>query len=496
VPVLFLFAENQVQQVTLDALWRPLGLAVLLAAALLFTGAALFWDWWRGALLASLVLALFYSFGHAWNLVGGRLGDPIWLADIYLAVGVIVAFAIWRGGRWVRPATGFLDVAVVMLLLFNGAKVADFALGSASPVGRAEPSPQAGLDASGRRPDILYVVLDRYAGAPTLAREYGFDNEPFLGELEQRGFVVARDAWANYFKTALSLASSLSMEFLDTARFSATGPAAFDPIHRALRDHLAVPVTLKSLGYEYVHIASYWEPTATNVDADFVLRYQDATEFEAAVRSTTALMLLEPPEPPDRDPETIHFPTLARETTHFAFDTLEDAASRPGPTFVMAHILVPHPPYVFDVDGSLPTADESRQRSEEERYVRQLQWTNQRVLQMLDRLLAVPQAERPVIVLQADEGPFPDGYRFGGADFPWLEATPAEVAHKFGILNALHLPGIHPAESGVTDRTSPVNNFRIVLNAYFDADLPLLPDVSYLSTDHDRPYQLTEYPRQ
>ncbi|HEX6129007.1 MAG TPA: hypothetical protein VF071_08310 [Candidatus Limnocylindria bacterium] len=495
VPVLFLFAENQVQQVTLDALWRPLGLAVLLAAALLVTGAALFWDWQRGGLLAALVVGLFYSFGHAWNLVGAQLDDPIWLADMYLVAGVIGAVVIWRGGRWVRPANAFLNLAVAVLLLFNAGRVAEFALGSASPIGDARLSPQAGLDASGPRPDIIYVVLDRYAGAPTLEHQYGFDNGPFLDELENRGFGVAREAWANYFKTALSLVSSLSMDFLDTGRFNATGPAAFDPIHRALRDHLPVPVTLTSLGYEYVHIASYWEPTATNADADIVVRYQDITEFEAAVRSTTLLMLLEAPQPPDLDPETIHFPTLARETTLFAFDAVEDAASRPGPTFIFAHILVPHPPYVFDADGSLPTDEELRQRSEQERYLRQLEWTNGRVLQMVDRLLDVPEGERPVIILQADEGPFPDGYRLGGADFPWLEATADEIAHKFAILNALHLPGVEPAKSGLTDSTSPVNNFRIVLNAYFDAGLPLVPDRVYLSRDHAHPYEFVEYRR-
>ena len=46
-----------------------------------------------------------------------------------------------------------------------------------------------------------------------------------------------------------------------------------------------------------------------------------------------------------------------------------------------------------------------------------------------------------------------------------------------------------------TDRTSPVNAFRILFNAYFDAGLELLPDVTYLSPDHDHMYDLVEYPR-
>ena len=493
-PVLFLFAENQVQQVTLDALWRPLAMAVLLAAALLFTGAALFWDWWRGALLASLAVALFSSFGHAWNLVGGLLGDRMWLVNIYLLLGVVGAWAVWRGGRWVRPANGFLNVAVALLLLLNAGRVAEFALGSASPVGEA-PSPPVGLEASGPRPDIYYLIFDRYANAETLQRVYGMDNEPFLRELEDRGFDIARDAWANYFKTALSLASSLGMDYLDTERFNATGPTAFSQVHQALQDHLTVPATLTSLGYEYVHVSSYWEPTATNVDADIVVRYEDATEFDAAVRATTLLSLLEEPQIVDSDPESIPFPSLARETTLFAFDAVERAAGRPGPTFVFAHILVPHPPFVFDADGSVPTTAENEARTEEERYAAQLTWANGRILAMVDRLLDVPAGQEPVIILQADEGPRPERYRNHESGFQWFSAEDHEIAQKFGILNALHLPGVNARDAGLTDRTSPVNNFRILLNAYFGADLELLPDITYLSRDHAHPYEFREYPR-
>jgi len=494
VPVLFLFAENQVQQVTLDPLWRPLALGVLLAVTLLLTCSALLWDWLRGALLASLVLVLFYSFGHAWNLVGGALGDRVWLADIYLIVGVAGGFLIWRrGGSWVPSATGFLNVAVLLLLAFNMGRVADFALGSASPVG-GTPSPPPGIDASGRRPDIYYLIFDRYGGAGTLERVYHHDNEPFLAALEERGFAVARDAWANYFKTALSLTSSLSMDYLDPQRFPPEAEG-FGLVHQALRDPLRVPATLTAIGYEYVHVASYWEPSATNADAQIVVRYEDATEFEAAVRATTALSLLEEPRDEDDDPETIPFPDLARETTLFAFDAVEDAATRPGPTYVFAHILVPHPPYVFDADGSLPSAAESDERTEEEEYAAQLAWTNGRILAMVDRLLDAPPGEEPIIILQGDEGPFPQRYRTIGAGFQWFSATEDEVAQKFGILNALHLPGVDGSTVGLTDRTSPVNNFRVVLDAYFGADLPLLPDVTYLSRDHANPYVLQEYRR-
>jgi hypothetical protein len=231
------------------------------------------------------------------------------------------------------------------------------------------------------------------------------------------------------------------------------------------------------------------------VDADISLRYQEASEFSSALRATTALMLLSPLGEPDNDPETIEFADLARDTTLFAFDRLEESVERPGPTFVFAHILVPHPPYVFNADGSMPTAEERRSRPETEEYVEQLLWTNARVLAAIDHLLDVPAGEEPIILLQADEGPWPVAFSRNQRNFQWLDAAPAQIQQKFGILNAFHLPGVDAAEAGVTDRTSPVNEFRIVFNSYFGSDLPLLPDVTYLSPDYARMYDLVEYPR-
>ena len=66
---------------------------------------------------------------------------------------------------------------------------------------------------------------------------------------------------------------------------------------------------------------------------------------------------------------------------------------------------------------------------------------------------------------------------------------------KYGVLNALHLPGVEPAAVGLNQRSSPVNALRQVLNAYFDAGLPLLPDTTYLSPDYSRIYDFVEIHR-
>ncbi|HEY8179763.1 MAG TPA: hypothetical protein VIH33_05125, partial [Candidatus Limnocylindria bacterium] len=488
------------QQVTLAPLWVPLFVCLMIGMGVLLLAIVVTRDVGRGGLLATLVLVLFFSFGHLWNLVGAPMDASRWvMAAGYVMIGVGLGLLIGRGGRWVPHLNQFLNVVAVLLLAFNTLQVANYASASVAAA-VPEPTPSGvTLHDPSVKPDIYYIILDRYANSDTLSQIYEFDNEPFLRELEARGFSIARHAWANYFKTALSLYSSLNMSYIDPERLGVdmSKPSTFSEVQAGLRDHLAAPSALRSIGYDYVHLGGWWEPTATNVDADVSVRYQGSTEFLSAVWATTAMSLFWPPVYGGTGPdgETMPFTELARDGALFSFDALEDTAQRPGPTFAFAHILLPHPPYVFNADGSFPSAYTVSHRAERISYVEQLQWTNQRVLQAVDHLMAHgPDEPDPVIILQADEGPFPAAFQANERGFQWLDASPREIQQKFGILNAVRLPGVDPATFGFNDESSPVNQFRMVFNAYFGADLPLLPNETFLSPDYARMWDFVRYP--
>ena len=73
-----------------------------------------------------------------------------------------------------------------------------------------------------------------------------------------------------------------------------------------------------------------------------------------------------------------------------------------------------------------------------------------------------------------------------------LRIVDTDLRAKFGILNALHIPG---ADSTVFYRSmSSIHTFRIVLNALFGTSLPMLPDHSYVM-DHER-YEFVEVTEQ
>jgi hypothetical protein len=56
-------------------------------------------------------------------------------------------------------------------------------------------------------------------------------------------------------------------------------------------------------------------------------------------------------------------------------------------------------------------------------------------------------------------------------------------------LSAYYFPG--KKYNGLHDGISPVNSFRVVLNSFFGANLPLLPDRSFYST-WSEPYRFID----
>ena len=88
----------------------------------------------------------------------------------------------------------------------------------------------------------------------------------------------------------------------------------------------------------------------------------------------------------------------------FDLDAIDQTVNEPGPKFVFAHLLLPHPPYVLDEQGNtVPDAVDAK-RSTSESYEAQMRYLDTRIEGLVDRLLDVPEEERPIIVLMADEG--------------------------------------------------------------------------------------------
>jgi hypothetical protein len=487
-PVMALWAMNVRQLVPVNDVLASLAVVLIGTGMLLLLIRLLLRQTARAALVTTLVVTLFFSYGYVWSAIHSAL--PQALANHAVLLASWAAIALIGAGvlaRWSRALalTVPLNVAGTILLALNlvtlGPRAAN--LPTADTPGQ-DPVASAAVGRTTR--DIYWIIMDRYGSASVLEESYGFDNGPFLDALRDRGFYVAEDATANYLKTALSLVSSRDMAYVDTdaLRAEATGDNDWAPLHDRLDDSFEVQRQLSARGYRFVYLGTYWGPTQSNAAADLNLRYASAgSEFQSALADTTALRALSGPLDPRR--------TLW-EMTRYQFDALERAAVLEGPTFVHAHIGLPHDPFVFRADGSYQPENETFDRTFEDMFVDQVRYANSELVRIVDRLLDVPDAEQPIIVIQADEGPFPRRYREESQSFVWPEATDAELREKFGILNAFHLPGIDPEDAGLYPSISSVNTFRVILDAYHGMDLPLLPDRNLVFAAPGNNYELVD----
>lgn len=501
-PVLFLFSQNIREQVSLEPLWPPLGVALVGTAALLLVTVLIGWALGahpaRAALVTSLLVVLTLTYGHAWNLAGESLVLHRWLLAAWAIIALAGIFVFARlPPSTIGRLTTTLAAGAGLLVVINVIPMGDLIVRTigGGPSTQAPVAGNAPATASRAGRDVWYLVFDRYSGAPALAELYGNDNAAFTNELRERGFVIADGATANYLKTAHSLVSSLNMEELDADALAAEASAPDDwtPLYRDLQGSHAVERFLHDRGYRYLHMGLRRGATFANSAADVTFLLGDTTEFSAVLADTTLLRALENVAP-DQVPLPGTTELYARQTL-FQLDELERIATAPGPNFVFAHLLLPHPPFVFNADGSRVTPEQSAARTADERYLEHIRFANARILSLLDRLQSGPRESWPIVVLASDEGPFPERYAADQASFAWEEATDEELLEKFSILTAVLMPGTTPAElegSGFSDTITPVNLFRVIFNAAFGADLPLLEDRNRVFTDQRHIYDLVD----
>lgn len=327
-------------------------------------------------------------------------------------------------------------------------------------------------------PDIYYFVPDRYAGKSTLA-DYGFDNSAFQNFLKTKGFYIASESTSNYPKTFLSLGSTLNMEYLDYLTQKTNGGATNDQsIVTPLVKNNKVVKFLKNKGYYYIHVGSGWDPTRSNkyADLNFVLkdgRYPFADEFTSGFLQTTiASPILKKLFPDTTAVSETPKNNEERSRTLYEFETFNQIPQIPGPKFIFAHILIPHDPYVLGKDCEPLPEKITSKRSVQENYLNQLQCANKKMEDAIEKILSNSQS-KPIIIIQADEGPLPIKNPIS-SNLSWKNASDASLKEKFPIINAYLLPNLksNPLYPSIT----PVNSFRIIFNAYFGTNLPLLPD--------------------
>jgi hypothetical protein len=469
-PALALLNANT-GEIQSSAVIRPLLVSVLFGGLLYFITWLFLRSSHKAACLTALWLALFFSFGHIYIYIDEKFPESNY--TMRLAIGGIILFVLVL--IWVtRPKLTFvlsastLNTIALALLVMSVGQI-DFGGGirSVHDLGADNAPVESDLVAPANPPDVYYFILDSYGRQDVLDMAYDYDNNEFLDALRGRGFYVGKCSQSNYVRTEISMASSLNMMYLQELDDSFTPE---NTARRKLWDslkHSAARYNFESMGYKTVNFATGYAWNELE-DADLFLApppfSSGLTEFEGLFLRTTFARYAQ--DFGWVDPDAVLGQNF-RDRFNNVFDSMSRIANMPEPTFAYAHVISPHPPFVFDPEGN-PTKPQDFWNEQRiysyamytKGYTNQLTYLNKKTLEAIDTLLAESDTP-PIIIIQGDHG-------------PWMQPKD----RKMWILNAYYLPE-HNDELYST--ITPVNTFRIIFNAYFGGNYDMLEDVSYYS---------------
>lgn len=484
--------------VPLFTIVRPLFLQVLISLFVFLLFYLRRRDVLQAGFLAGITVFYFSSTGYFYR----SLPFPVYPAILHLVVvilGIAIVAIFTHPIMWqkylilsrLRALTSYLNLISIIVLLFPLYRIGKALVEQADDTRRPwsqlilqDQAPQV-LKPPSQPPDIYYIILDGYGRQDTIENIFGYDNQAFMAELEHLGFFIAEDARSNYIRTAVSLPSSLNLNYLNFAEEAAGAYSTnYLPLRGLIQDNYARAL-LEQAGYTTVAISSDYDFTDWK-DADAYLSpfENDLSEIERVFYGSTALGALYDPEFPFTEGLRSILPLPSYGTRRakilFAFEQLKKIPQIPGPKFVFVHIIAPHPPFVFDADGKPvpsgrpynPGDGEGFTGGPEEYqalYVEQLQFINKQVLRSIQQILHTS-PNPPVILIQGDHGS-------GSLMNSSIEQSC--MYERTSILSAYYMPEgrtelLYPA-------ITPVNSFRVVFNTYFGADFPLLPDQTYFS---------------
>jgi hypothetical protein len=483
---LALLAENS-DEVGLFAANRTVLVMVLGELLLLFLLSRIYRDWHKAGVVAALLTVMALAYGHIYSLLekttilGVIIGRHRYLLIIWTFFVVLVFYLASKAEqslafeKMLKPVSLFLLIFVVIRL---GGHFLE--LKTENLLNRTG---QTYRVSQTNAPDVYYIILDAYGGQEVLSNDFDVDTTEFLDTLRSMGFVVPGCSQSNYAHTHLSLASSLNFDYLDNLGDDfVPGNKGWAGLANLIRNS-KVRFFFEERGYQSVAFETGYAWTEWS-DADLFIKSGESffsrnlTSFEALFLHTTiGVVAVDFKWIPEPQQNMQHYDLILSNLKE-----LKDLSRVNGPKFVFTHLVIPHHPFVFDANGEYrrdPSLSPAFENYTDEEYYngyrQQVMFIDAQILEVVESILSNSE-HKPIIIIQGDHGP-----------------SHAGEEARMSILNAYYFPDdyVRQLSAGIT----PVNTFRIILNTYFDQDLPLLQDISYFSKNAD-PYSYTVIPNE
>lgn len=415
-----------------------------------------------------LVVFYFFHVWHEWLKLPYSIQLPL------LGVGAIALVILVAKRK--KPLTGFYYAGnIIFGLLFIGGTAEQIYLQVAtdgSQHDHADPSKELLQQYTPCdtcvKPDIYYVILDGYTNSKTLKQEFNYDNAWVKDYLTSRNFYLIENSRSNYYFTQPSIASILNMDYLErlnTEKLFYT--KEFFQSHYTIFHNELCQVLVKQ-GYEINNFSIFDLKGQPSQVSPFLEKL-----VHRSVTGQTLFYKL------NRDIGYHFHPYFRKKIVRAGVEEAQEdiarieetragvievaKANKQTPQFTYAHFILPHETFFFDSTGRKnDLAAIITNGLPENNYITQVAYTNRFVIApIVDSIFA--NAKRPfIIIFQGDHG-----YR----NYP-----PEKTDLEFENFSAIYFP--EGKYELLKDTMSSVNTFRLVLNQFFNQQLPILTDSS------------------
>ena len=496
-PILIIYSQN-IGRVNFEDLILPIILVLIFSIVLYYTLKIILKNPFKSALIVTIILILLFSYGHVYYLLndvsidGFDIGRNLYLIPAFgLALGILIFFTI-RAGRVFDNATSIINVVSIVFIMvaisnvvFVGAEITNYDKDSSQELfyetrdfsGYFEPHKFL-ISENQELPDVYYLILDEYARNDALIEYHDFSNHELTEFLENKGFHIAKNSFANYPMSVQSIPATMNMNYINfLADEIGTEVRNYKPLNEknyGLYPNNMVIKNFKEMNYKIITFNTFALHLHENPLSDETFCHRDKFLLDNRLVDVLARTSI----------FGYYIERWAegelRQVTLCAFENFGNAGNVfDEPVFVWAHVMLPHPPWIFGPNGEeitpgkpLLITDNPEFRDSgwepKRQYIQQVQFANKKTIEAVENILE--NNKNAIIIIQGDHGT--------AWETNWMEPSKDDAWQRLRNFDAIYFPDEDKRVQLNDDRTL-VNTFRIVFNSYFGSDYEMLENKMY-----------------
>ncbi len=372
------------------------------------------WTKPNSILLILLLFEFYFSPAHkSWKSL---IGESFWssysllLPILFLCILLSVYLAVRKPRyRFVNLITTF---SIWMILVSVGQL-----LWSASSERSVTAAPD--FRAIDKKPDIVLILLDEYAGSSSLRSFFQFDNRDFTEQMQSLGFQEVQGSSSLYNATVFSMASLFDMQPLNLPGNHVSNLENWRKgVQRINRNRWTN--FLNTNGYT-IHNASIFpfndQPAFEDIFHFHIVGAARLHHFNTSQTIYRDLAYHIYTQNLFGQSKKTFLQKMIRDLNDFLRSQTEEVVrNSPGPDFHYIHLFLPHDPYLMNENGEDVPVEVALNPLNKQAYLNYLKYTNKRVLMMLRSMKQ--NNEETIFIVLSDHGwknmrtPSPDGIEF------------------------------------------------------------------------------------